>query len=83
VCITISFTCPPSGSCDRATEYLQQNRLNDAIIEYRKILEDNPYDFVTNFRIANVYLKLNERDQAAQHYEKVLDVNKFNYEVER
>ncbi|MBN1500226.1 MAG: restriction endonuclease [Spirochaetes bacterium] len=79
----IFFIAPKLDPNNRAEEFLKENKIEDAIIEYRKILDENPYDFLTNYRIANLYIKQNEIDEAALHLEKILEINKFNFEVDK
>lgn len=74
---------PKMDPNNRAEEFIRNNNISEAILEYKKILDENPYDFVTNYRISKLYLNINKIDKAALHLEKVLDINKFNYEVEK
>jgi len=68
---------------NRAENFLNENRVDEAILEYKKALEISPDDFVTHHRLANLYFSINEIDQAAQHLEKILNKGKFNYEVDK
>ncbi|MDA3899527.1 MAG: tetratricopeptide repeat protein [Spirochaetes bacterium] len=68
---------------NRAQELLKNKKFDEAILEYRKLLDKNPYDFVIQYRLATIYLDTGDFDQAALLFEKLLDQNKFNFEVEK
>ncbi len=68
---------------NRAENFLNEDRVDEAIMEYKKALESSPDDFITHHRLANLYFSINEIDQAAQHLEKLLNIGKFNYEVDK
>lgn len=79
----IFYLSPRMDPNNRAQEFIKLRRYHDAIVEYKKILDVKPFDFVTHYRLANLFLKINEIDQAALHFEKILELNKFNYEVDK
>lgn len=79
----IFYFGPKMDPNNRAEEFIRSNNISEAILEYKKILDENPYDFVTNFRISNLYMKIGKIDQAALHLEKIIDINKYNYEVDK
>ena len=68
---------------NRAENFLNENRVDEAIMEYKKALENQPDDFVIHHRLANLYFSINEIDQAARHLEQILSLGKFNYEVDK
>mgnify|MGYP001140500170 CR=1 FL=1 len=67
----------------RAEAFEKQSMMHEAIIEYKKVLDQRPNDFIAHFRLGNIYLKLNEIDQAILHLERVIQINKYNYEIDR
>lgn len=83
ISVYIFYFAPKLNPSNRAQELLKENKITDAILEYNKILDENPYDFVINFRVAELLLKIEKFDQAALNLERILDINKFNYEVEK
>ncbi len=66
----------------RAELFEKQGLLKESIIEYRKVLDDRPGDPIAHYRLAGLYLKLNEIDQAIIHFEELLRIGKFTYEIE-
>jgi len=79
----IFYLGPRMDPLNRAQEFIKGKRYHDAIIEYKKILDGKPYDFVTQYRLADLFLRINEIDQAAIHLEKIIEINKYNYEVDK
>jgi tetratricopeptide (TPR) repeat protein len=77
------FVAPRLDPSNRASEYIKNNQLDQAIDEYLKILDDKPYDSITHYRLADLYMKIDEIDEAAIHYQKVIDLDKFNHEVSK
>ncbi len=67
----------------RAEAMMKQNLLREAAVEYRKALENKPDDFVARYRLANIYLKLNEVDDALVQLEQVLRIDRYNSEVDK
>ena len=65
----------------RAEEFLKSNRVRDAVYEYRKLIDSNPFDFISHFRLAEIHMSLEEYDDAAKHYTQVIEINKYNLEV--
>jgi Tfp pilus assembly protein PilF len=74
---------PRFDPANRAAEFIKNKRYEDAILEYRKILDEKPFDFITHYRLANLYLRIDEIDQAAIHLERVIGIDKYNYEVDK
>ena len=66
----------------RAELFEKQGMLKESIIEYRKVLEDRPDDPTARYRLAGLYLKLNEIDQAIMQLEELLRAGKFTYEMD-
>ncbi|MGL4369817.1 MAG: restriction endonuclease [Spirochaetota bacterium] len=79
----IFYLGPKLDPKNRAVEFIRQKRFQDAVVEYKKILDDKPSDFVTHYRLADIYMKMDETDQAALHLEKILEIDKYNYEVDK
>ncbi|HEY1405620.1 MAG TPA: hypothetical protein VF857_03335, partial [Spirochaetota bacterium] len=79
----IFYVGPKLDPSNRAQDFIKGKRYREAIIEYKKILDNKPFDFVTHYRIADLFLKLNEIDQAALHLQRVIEINKYNYEVDK
>jgi tetratricopeptide (TPR) repeat protein len=66
----------------RAELFEKQGMLKESIIEYRKVLENRPGDPTAHYRLAGLYMKLNEIDQAIIQFEELLRIGKFTYEIE-
>lgn len=77
------YIAPKLNPLNRAENFLKQDRVPEAVIEYKKALDANPDDFVVHYRLAGLYYTLKEADQAILHLEEVLRINKYNYEVEK
>ncbi|MDY6968135.1 MAG: tetratricopeptide repeat protein [Spirochaetota bacterium] len=68
---------------NKAEYYLKQNMLNEAMDEYRKILDIEPNNFIIHNKLAELYLQQEKLDQAIVHLQEVERIDKYNYEVER
>lgn len=49
------------------------NRLDQAIVLYRQVVDDNPRDWNTINKIGDLYAKLNKNHEACEEYAKVAD----------
>jgi tetratricopeptide (TPR) repeat protein len=74
---------PKLHPANRAAEFLKNGRIDDAIDEYKKILDENPFDFETHYNLAMLFLELNDADQAAIHLQKILDIGRYNHIIEK
>ncbi|TAL39116.1 MAG: tetratricopeptide repeat protein [Spirochaetes bacterium] len=83
VVLYLMYIKPKLDPSFRAAAYEKQNMVYEAIIEYKKVLDQRPKDFMAHYRLANLYLQLNEIDQAILHLERVIEINKYNYEIDR
>lgn len=77
------FIKPKLDPAYRASMLEKQDLLKEAVIEYKRVLEDKPNDFITHYRLGNIYLKLDELDLALLHFEEILVIDKYNFEVEK
>lgn len=73
---------PKFDPAQRAELFEKQGMLKESVIEYRKVLESRPGDPTTRYRLAGLYLKLNEIDQAIMQLEGMLLTGKFTYEID-
>lgn len=79
----IFYIAPKMDPLKKAESFASQNMTGEAILEYKKAIERNPDDFTIHYKIAIIYLGIDEIDQAVIHLERILELNKFNYEVDK
>jgi tetratricopeptide (TPR) repeat protein len=77
------YLSPKLDPRNKAAQFLESKRFNDAIIEYKKILENDPGDPVILYRLANVYLRIGENDKAGELFEKIVYNGKYTIEVDQ
>jgi len=56
-----------------AQKYVLQGKYEQAIEEYKKIIQDNPKDWNTFIQIGNLYLKIGKNAEAINYLRKVAD----------
>ncbi|MCP4130720.1 MAG: tetratricopeptide repeat protein [bacterium] len=74
---------PRLNPINKAESFVEQNMVGEAIIEYKKILENSPNDFSIHYKLSNLYFKQKKTDQAVLHLEEIVRINKYNYEVDK
>src|SRR5208337_1289325 len=79
----IYFLAPKFNPRTKAELFLQNNRIDEAIIEFRKVLENNPMDISVHAKLSDLYLNQGKIDLAVRHLERVVEINRFNSEVEK
>ncbi len=81
VLVYIYVLAPRINPHNRAMSYLNQNMVDEAVAEFRKILDDNPNDFLVHWRLANINFDRNEIDEGVLHLEEIKRIGKFSSEV--
>jgi tetratricopeptide (TPR) repeat protein len=61
------------GSLRRAEKLLRQGRLDAAIQEYARLLEEQPNDWNTHNVLGDLYVRANQVEQAAAQFAKIAD----------
>lgn len=77
------FIAPKLNPANRAEMLLQQNRTEEAIVEFKKVLEAAPYDTYTHKKLADLYLAQGKEELGAKHLEKLVEINRFNSDIVR
>lgn len=57
----------------KAEKLLRQGRLDAAIAEYVRIIEDNPRDWTTTNTLGDLYVRAGQSDKAVAQYAKIAD----------
>ena len=79
----IKFIAPRINPLNKAENFISQDMIDEAIIEYKKILDKNPANFIVHFKLAEIYFNSEDFDQGVIHLEKVLHIGQYNYEIEK
>jgi len=79
----VYYLAPRMNPLNRAENYIRQNMKAEAEIEYRKILERNPSNFLVHYKLADLYFNQDMIDQGVIHLEDIVRINKYNYEVDK
>ncbi len=79
----IYYLSPRINPLNKAESFLSQNMTDEAIVEYRKILDTDPGNFLVHYKLGTLYFNNDEIDQGVIHYEEVMRINKFTVEVEK
>jgi tetratricopeptide (TPR) repeat protein len=83
VVVYIYQIAPRLNPKNRAESYMKSGMVDEAVIEYRRILDSDYGDFSAHYKLADIYLGRDEIDEAAIHYEEVLSIGKYNFEVDK
>jgi tetratricopeptide (TPR) repeat protein len=79
----IYLIAPRRNPVFRAEQLISENRVSEAVTEYRKLLEKDPDNYLAHYKLANIYYKQNRIDQGVEHLEAIKRIGKYNYEVDR
>ncbi|HPL16641.1 MAG TPA: tetratricopeptide repeat protein [Spirochaetota bacterium] len=74
---------PRLNPYNRALAYLNQNQVDQAVLEFRKILDEDPNNFMVHWKLANIYFDKNDVDEGVLHLEEIRRIDKYNYEVSK
>ena len=77
------FLAPKWNPRNKAEQFLSSNKIEEAIIEYRRVIENYPMDVKVHNKLAGLYLKQDKIDQAVTHLERIVEINLYNSDVEK
>lgn len=77
------YLAPRLSPRNKAESFLSSNRIDDAIIEFRKVLENHPNDVTVHYKLSELYLQMEKIDQAVTQLEKIVEINRYNSEVDK
>lgn len=79
----IYFVAPRINPQNRAQNFLDENRVEEAIVEFKKVLESQPYDINILWKLSELYISQGKFDQAATLLEKIVGINMYSAEVKK
>jgi len=68
---------------NRAELFLAENRIDEAIAEFKKVIELQPYNVSIHWRLAELYLKQNKTDMAIDRLESIVSIAQYTAEVKK
>jgi tetratricopeptide (TPR) repeat protein len=81
--VYLYYLNPRFNPLNRADFYLNQNLIDQAMVEYDKILEKDPFNSVAHYRLGLIYINLNQIDKGMHHLEQVVRINRYGNEVKK
>lgn len=77
------YLAPKLNPRNKAENLLSENRIDEAIIELKKVLEKRPLDVSIHWKLSELYLKQEKVDLALNHLETITVINRYNADVEK
>lgn len=77
------YLAPRLSPRNKAESFLNSNRIEEAIVEFRRVLENHPLDVSVHNKLAELFLQQDKIDQAITHLEKIVEINRYNSEVDK
>jgi len=81
--VYLSYIKPRQNPLKRAIELIKQNKLVEAVDEYKKSLLSKADPFDIHYRIAGLYEKLKNYDQVIYHLNEILRIDKYDTDVQK
>jgi tetratricopeptide (TPR) repeat protein len=81
--VYLYYLSPRLNPLNRADFYLNQNLIDQAVQEYEKIINQNPYNPVAHYKLGMLNFNLNQIDKGVYHLEQVIRINKYSNEVKK
>ena len=63
---------------NKAELFLSENRIDEAIAEFKKVIESQPNNVSILWRLAEIYFKQNKIDLAIDHLKSIIDIGKYS-----
>ena len=83
VFIYIYVIAPRLNPLRRAENFISQNMVEEAILEYKKILDSRPNDFTVHWKLAKIYYDQKQFDESLLHLEEIIRIGTFTVEVQK
>ncbi len=77
------YLAPKLNPKNKAEILLNENRVDEAIVEFKKVLEKRPFEVSIHWRLAGLYLNQDKIDLAINHLEAITDINRYTADVEK
>jgi tetratricopeptide (TPR) repeat protein len=83
IVVYLFLLAPRLNPLKRADFFLSQNLVDQAMLEYEKILEYNPANPVAHYRLALIFLDRGQLEEGVRHLEEVIRTNKYGSELDK
>ena len=83
VFIYIYIVAPRINPLRRAENFISQHMVEEAILEYKKILDARPNDFTVHWKLARIYYDQKQYDESLLHLEEIIRIGTFTVEVQK
>jgi tetratricopeptide (TPR) repeat protein len=77
------YLAPKLNPRNKAENLLNENRVEEAIVELKKVLEKKPLEVSIHWKLSELYLNQDKVDLAVNHLEIINHINRYNAEVEK
>jgi tetratricopeptide (TPR) repeat protein len=77
------YLAPKLNPKNKAEIFLNENRIDEAIVEFKKVLEHRPLDVTIHWRLSGLYLGQDKIDLTINHLENIVEINRYNADVEK
>lgn len=77
------YIAPKLNPKNKAEMLLSENRSDEAIVEFKKVLEKRPHEVSIHWRLSGLYLGQEKIDLAINHLEAIYDINRYTADVEK
>jgi len=75
------YLAPRLNPRNKAENLLSENRIDEAIIELKKVLEKRPLDVSIHWKLSELYLRQDKIDLALNHLETITVINHYDATV--
>jgi tetratricopeptide (TPR) repeat protein len=77
------YLAPRLNPRNKAENLLSENRIDEAIIELKKVLEKKPLDVGVHWKLSELYLQQEKVDLALNHLETITVINRYTADVDK
>ncbi|OHD71517.1 MAG: hypothetical protein A2W19_16045 [Spirochaetes bacterium RBG_16_49_21] len=81
--VYLYILAPRLNPLRRADSYLNQNLVDQAMLEYEKILQFDAGNPIAHYRLALIHLDRSQIEDGVRHLEEVIRINKYDSEVDK
>ena len=79
----IKFVALDINPLKLAERYVSKNMINEAIDEYKKLLNNDPYNVFICYKLGDLYLKRKLADEGVECFKKIINIGDYNQDISK
>ena len=79
----VKFVALDVNPLNLAERYASKNMIKEAIEEYKKLLNNDPYNVLICYKLGDLYLKRKLADESIEYFQKIVNLGEYSQDVSK